>query len=307
MTLTGSSGDELFTGRCGFLIGFLELWKRFPEHPILFEVPVAEIIKAILASEREDSNMRGFHTLSPLMFLHYEAEYICAAHGISTILQSLLGFPTILAEIPGAINEIKATYEHLLSSQRDSGNFPNIFGAVEDETSELVQWCHGAAGVIYSLAKAYLFWKEDKYLNACKKCRADILWKKGLLKKGPGLCHGISGSGYAFLLIYRITEDAEYLYRANCFADIMFQPSIRESSRLPDHPYSLYEGIASTLCYYVDLADPMQKFDGKKLGNDSFKSPTHNQQSRFREGDGGISQEFHAARRTQRLIGISAI
>ena len=35
------------------------------------------------------------------------------------------------------------------------------------------------------LAKAYLVFKEEKYLHACLKC-GDITWQKGLLRKGPG-------------------------------------------------------------------------------------------------------------------------
>ena len=41
------------------------------------------------------------------------------------------------------------------------------------------------AGVVYMLAKAYLVFKEEKYLSACLKC-GDITWQKGLLRKGPG-------------------------------------------------------------------------------------------------------------------------
>ena len=42
-----------------------------------------------------------------------------------------------------------------------------------------------SAGVVYMLAKAYLVFKDEKYLHACLKC-GDITWQKGLLRKGPG-------------------------------------------------------------------------------------------------------------------------
>lgn len=41
------------------------------------------------------------------------------------------------------------------------------------------------SGVIYLLAKAYLVFKEPSYLECCLKC-GDLVWTKGLLKKGPG-------------------------------------------------------------------------------------------------------------------------
>jgi len=48
------------------------------------------------------------------------------------------------------------------------------------------------SGVIYLLAKAYLVFKEPSYLECCLKC-GDLVWTKGLLKKGPGelIVHGI--------------------------------------------------------------------------------------------------------------------
>lgn len=46
------------------------------------------------------------------------------------------------------------------------------------------------AGVVYLMAKAYLYWKEDKYLRSCLKC-GDLVWIKGLLKKGPGKVNSI--------------------------------------------------------------------------------------------------------------------
>ena len=69
-------------------------------------------------------------------------------------------------------------------------------------------------GIIYLFARAYLVFNRDpKYLNACRKL-AETVWNKGLLKKGPGICHGVAGSGYVFLLMYRLTGEENYLYRA---------------------------------------------------------------------------------------------
>ena len=37
------------------------------------------------------------------------------------------------------------------------------------------------------LAKAYLVWKEEKYLIGALNC-GECVWKKGLLKKGISFC-----------------------------------------------------------------------------------------------------------------------
>lgn len=47
LALPGSSADECFTGRSGYLIGFLELWKRFPDHPVRSEWNIERTRKLI--------------------------------------------------------------------------------------------------------------------------------------------------------------------------------------------------------------------------------------------------------------------
>ena len=54
---------------------------------------------------------------------------------------------------------------------------------------------------------------DEKYLKAGKQC-AEVLWQRGLLRKGYGLCHGVSGNAYGFLAMYQVTSEPLYLYRA---------------------------------------------------------------------------------------------
>jgi len=195
------------------------------------------------------------------MYSYYNVEYLGAAHGLSGILQMLLSFPAYLQSDPIAEQDVKSSVDYLLSLQSPTGNFPcamdELGSRARPEADELVHWCHGAAGVVYLMAKAYLYWKEDKYLRSCLKC-GDLVWTKGLLKKGPGTCHGVAGSGYVFLLLYRLTGDPKHLHRAHAFADFIFSPEFSQGARTPDSPYSLYEGQAGTVCYLVDLLKPDQ-------------------------------------------------
>lgn len=140
-----------------------------------------------------------------------------------------------------------------LALQDQEGNFPIVLDDLREK--RLVHWCHGAPGAIYLFAKAYLVYKEEKYLTSCKRA-ADLIWSKGLLKKGPGICHGVAGSGYAFLLMYRLTLDQQYLYKAMKFMQFLKDPEFRRNSRRPDRPFSLYEGIAGTVCFLLDLLVP---------------------------------------------------
>jgi len=54
---------------------------------------------------------------------------------------------------------------------------------------------------------------DNKYLEKAKQC-GEVIWERGLLLKGFGICHGVSGNAYAFLKLYQLTKHPAYLYRA---------------------------------------------------------------------------------------------
>ena len=77
--------------------------------------------------------------------------------------------------------------------------------------NELVHWCHGGAGAIYTCMVAYMVLGDKKYLNvsfylsslipnlfqfqAAHGC-CEVIWEKGILQKGPGICHGVAGTAF---------------------------------------------------------------------------------------------------------------
>ena len=75
------------------------------------------------------------------------------------------------------------------------------------------------------------------------------------MRKGPGICHGIAGNGYAQLMLYRLTKDSKYLYRASKFAEFLLTETFKDA-RTPDRPFSLFEGPGGTVCFILDLLDP---------------------------------------------------
>ena len=134
------------------------------------------------------------------MYAYYETQYLGAAHRLTGILQLLMSVPNYFQHNPEAEKDVKASVAFLLSIQFFEGNFPCSMGELKDprhHNEELVHWCHGAPGTVYLLARAHLLWGDEVYMVALVKA-SSLIWKKGLLKKGPGLCHGISGTGYVF-------------------------------------------------------------------------------------------------------------
>ncbi len=104
------------------------------------------------------------------------------------------------------------------------------------------------------MGKAYLRYKEQKYLDCAIRC-GEFIWRRGLLRKGPGICHGVSGNGFGHMLLYRLTNDTKHLYRAIKFAEFLKTETFNTEARIPDSPYSLFEGLAGTVCFVVDLLD----------------------------------------------------
>jgi len=194
----------------------------------------------------------------PMMWECYGKMYLGAAHGISAILHMILESPLFSGHFE-QLNQkqmlVKETIDYFLQMQATDGNFPSNYEKADQGELKLVHWCHGAPGSVYLFAKAFIVFKEQKYLNACLRA-GDLVWFKGLLRNGPGICHGVAGSGYVFLLLYRLTNDLKHLYRATKFADFLASEEFLQEARTPDRPMSLYEGIAGTICFLVDLLHP---------------------------------------------------
>lgn len=226
------SQDEMLVGRCGFVLGIQWLQKQL-KADIISQDDMKELAQVMLKSGREYARANE-HSV-PLMYQYHGREYLGAAHGVSAILLSLLNIP--LKE--GDLSDVKTTIDAILELQDESGNFPSKFNKPQE--THLVHWCHGAPGIVFLMAKAYIIFKDPKYLDSCLKC-GDLVWRKGLLTKGPGLCHGIASSGYVFFILFRLTHDRKHLYRAMKFAEFLNEDRFLKEAREPDRPYSLFEG-----------------------------------------------------------------
>ncbi|XP_052866865.1 lanC-like protein 3 homolog [Anopheles cruzii] len=245
-----NGSDEVLFGRAGYLSGIYWLHQTIDRK--LFS---HEMLTLICATILESG--KRHRSLLPLYYQCYGDDYLGAAHGTSAILHMLLESPLQQNLSSVEMSLVKNTVDGLLGLQDSEGNFPTTLqDCVRRTRSEpLVHWCHGAAGVVYLMAKAYLVFQEQRYLQSCIRS-ADLVWRKGLLRKGPGICHGVAGSGYVFLLLYRLTSDPKYLHRALKFMEFLTHEEFIRNARNPDCPFSLYEGYAGTVCFLVDLLRP---------------------------------------------------
>jgi lanthionine synthetase-like protein len=104
-----------------------------------------------------------------------------------------------------------------------------------------LQWCHGAPGLVATLGDLM---PTDLLLQG-----AELTWRAGPLVKGPGLCHGTAGNGYALLRTHAITGDDVWLERARRFAVHALEQVERARSSYGHGRYSLYTGDVGAALY----------------------------------------------------------
>ncbi|CAH0554962.1 unnamed protein product [Brassicogethes aeneus] len=250
--------SEYMYGRSGYLYALLFVNKNVNPPPFEGGL-IRSIVEAILKIGQIKAKSEGFNC--PLMYEWHNSYYLGAAHGVSGILFLLLNCTEYLLELE-IMGLIKPTIDYLATLRFSSGNFPSSY---KSENDKYVQWCHGAPGFLYMFTKAYKVFNNPAYLELAILC-GDVIWKRGLLRKGYSLCHGVSGNGYCFLELYKITQDEKHLYRAIRFAEWCLDYNEAHEETPPDRPLSLFEGIAGPMYFLLDIQRPMDaKFPGFSL------------------------------------------
>ncbi|KAI9209707.1 uncharacterized protein BJ171DRAFT_484820 [Polychytrium aggregatum] len=265
--LKPTAPQELFYGRPGYLHALL-LVRRFLRERASTHI-TDDLIEAIFdqiiqdgqkGSQRKftkpaDRNAVSYMSTcgSPLVFSWYLERYIGAAHGLAGVLAVLMDCPD-LASSDENESCLLGALEFLKSRKVTNGNYTvRVDETLHNspqlaESVELVQFCHGAAGVGLCFAKAYELLMDDSYLAEAKGA-SDVVWHRGLLRKGVSLCHGISGNAMLFLTLLRITNDIRFWYRATKFASA----ALEHPSETSTHG-GLMEGRAGLVWLLSELA-----------------------------------------------------
>ena len=166
----------------------------------------------------------------------------------------------VLALLPGLDDDRRARLEQETARSLDReavfgdgcANWPMRARApLQTDDGEIrLQWCGGAPGIVVSAAP-YL---DEELLLA----GARAVWQAGppAMEKGPSICHGTAGNGYAFLKAFARTQDEEWLIRARRFgAHALEQVERRGRGR-----YSLWTGDLGVALYAVDCLEPRTSY-----------------------------------------------
>jgi len=138
-------------------------------------------------------------------------------------------------EEDGLANWLPTTSMETLQSNRD--------GSIR------TQWCHGAPGVVASLAR---FATDDDEHGHLLHAGGELTWRAGPLVKGANLCHGTAGNGYAFLALFERTGDELWLERARAFAMHSVSQVARARTELGRGRHTLWTGDPGTALYLAD-------------------------------------------------------
>jgi lantibiotic modifying enzyme len=113
----------------------------------------------------------------------------------------------------------------------------------------LMHVCHGAPGFVLMLAAVPP--RALPEIDALIAAAAETVWAAGPLSKGPGLCHGTAGNGYAFLKLWKRTGDPKWLERARAFA-MHALDQMDASAERTGRRYSLWTGDLGVACFLWD-------------------------------------------------------
>jgi hypothetical protein len=168
------------------------------------------------------------------------------AHGLAGAVAALARRPDLLA--PGRVTPgVTAILSGAAISEGTRVNWPPSLDEplAKPDGSIRTQWCHGAPGIVASMAAL----PADGELDSMLLAGGELTWAAGPVRKGANLCHGTAGNGFALLKLFTRTGDESWLERARAFA-MHSAAQVASARRQYGHGrHSLWTGDLGTAVY----------------------------------------------------------
>ena len=235
---------DLFWGAAGTMLAAYEMLARSGEQR--WAETWREGAEALLAAWKSDGELRC--RLWTQVIEGRSTRYLGAAHGFAGTVASLLRGLDLL---PTAVSDeiVCSTTRTVVATavvEDGRANWPvSAGGALDGHQGVRTQWCHGAPGIITSVAGL----PADTELDALLLAGGELTWHAGPLAKGPGLCHGTAGNGLAFLALFARTGDEVWLSRARAFATHSLDQVERQRERFGVGRSGLWTGDLGVALY----------------------------------------------------------
>ncbi len=230
---------ELFDGAPGTMLAALHVYEATGEErwAALYRDSAAALLEQLRPDPELGCRIWIQHRRGRLI------RSIGAGHGFASNVRALLRGaalldPAVVADVEAAAAE---TATRLAVREDGLANWPTAadpFWAADFPIR--VQWCHGAPGLVTSLASL----PRDDAFDALLDEAGELVWRAGPLRKGAGLCHGTAGNGCAFLALHARTGEERWLERARAFAMHAIEQVERGQPR-----FSLWTGDVGVALY----------------------------------------------------------
>ncbi|KIO28489.1 hypothetical protein M407DRAFT_181163 [Tulasnella calospora MUT 4182] len=283
---TQLGGDGVLYGKAGLLWGMLNVSAALAEglgqdrhreelEEFINEDSIRDLVENIIEdgmAGAEDYKAEFGHEGPELAWPWHGKYYLGALHGTCGILTILLQCPRGI--IKPHFEPIVSTITALLEIASYNGHLPASLPA-RRRSDPHVQICHGSPGLLL-LLDTFRGKFPSKYLSEWRNTEAKVsfaVWDEGLVTKGLGLCHGVTGNAWPWLLtahMEALSQDSErsgsalglpeapdrlskaltYLIHSTELPPIVQEPLLPYGT--PDNPFSMFEGLAGAICAWAD-------------------------------------------------------
>jgi hypothetical protein len=173
-----------------------------------------------------------------------QTQYLGAGHGFVGNVYALLACWELLDEArrQAVLERTGAVLQAMALEDDGAVNWPPLPVPAGSTTpgKRLMQWCHGAPGVVTALAG--LPAGTSPLIDGLLARGAEAVWRAGPLNKLHGLCHGTAGNAYALLVQHQRSGEARWLARARAFLLHALQQAEQARATLGRGRYSLWSG-----------------------------------------------------------------
>jgi hypothetical protein len=179
--------------------------------------------------------------------------YLGPAHGFAGNVVALASGGLLDAERRAELDRrVAAVVDAYAEREGDLAQWPPAADPGRPGQAIRTQWCHGAPGMVASLAGIA---PADAGFTELLVAGGELTWRAGPLTKGPGLCHGTAGNGYALLKLFERTDDEAWLARARAFAMHAAVQVERERAAHGRGRFSLWTGDVGLALYLASCLE----------------------------------------------------
>lgn len=230
---------EITAGQTGMMHAALALYRKTSEDR--WKHAFVKGAQSLMENWEQDKDTGAWLWRSQVF--GFERHYYGACHGVAGNVNILLQGQDLLPEIDADIMIERAVSTLDIAAKKETNTFNWPLSTKPDVNKLLLQWCHGAAGIITAMARTpktgsfHSVRLEDLLSGA-----AELLWQAGPLKKGSNVCHGTAGNGYAFLYLYKRSGEEIWLERARQFAVHALMQCQKDRAHYGQGRYTLWTG-----------------------------------------------------------------